>query len=435
MAANTLSPALRQDLISGVARALAEHQRMFLFRLEERLMPYQPTDPLFRHADSTALEVGIARAPIRSPQLIGPTMGELRDRYLIAKRKSWTAKTHASRTRQLSFLVEHVGESVPAAAVTKKDLRAYRDALVRLRSNHHVGAGKSFAARQTDDLSKRIAAKTAGLIFEVAQAFFRWARADGYVSENPSDGIRVEMPKLAKTHKARRPFNSVELTRLFKAPVFQGCKSAGRRFEPGAVKMRDAYYWIPVLAYLTGARLGELVQLHVLDVHLDGPTPYIEITDANGGALGTGDEKHVKSAAGVRRVPIHPALVELNFPEFVTKRAADKRASKRLFFEVAYGADGQASTVFSKWFGRLLNKVGLSDPALVFHSFRHNAEDALRNALQPQYVIDRVIGHSDSATSALYGEGASLEVAAAAVKAMKLPVDVCSILLPASANG
>ena len=69
-----------------------------------------------------------------------------------------------------------------------------------------------------------------------------------------------------------------------------------------------------------------------------------------------------------------------------------------------------------------MSKAGLHDPALVFHSFRHNAEDAFRDALQPQYVIDRIIGHRDGATSAGYGEAASLATLNAAVTAMRLKV-------------
>jgi integrase len=190
----------------------------------------------------------------------------------------------------------------------------------------------------------------------------------------------------------------------------------------------DAYFWIPIIGFLSGARLGEIVQLHLDDVKLDAPIPYFDITDAESGEVGSGEEKHVKSAAGVRSVLLHPDLMELGFAEFVRKRRADRRASKRLFFEIAYGADGQASTVFSKWFARLLDGVGLTDPALVFHSFRHNAEDAFRDAKEPQYVIDRVIGHADGAVSAQYGQGVSLEVAAGAVAAMKLPLKLADHL-------
>jgi integrase len=101
-----------------------------------------------------------------------------------------------------------------------------------------------------------------------------------------------------------------------------------------------------------------------------------------------------------------------------------RKNAGRLFFEVRYGADGVPSTVFSKWFARFLDKLGLTDPTIVFHSFRHSAEDAFRNAALPQYQIDRIIGHSDDSTSAGYGEGISLDTAYAAVKAMKLKADL-----------
>jgi hypothetical protein len=94
----------------------------------------------------------------------------------------------------------------------------------------------------------------------------------------------------------------------------------------------------------------------------------------------------------------------------------------RRVFEVAYGADGMPSTLYSKWFARLLNSVGLQDPALVFHSLRHSAKDALRGSLAPSYVIDRIIGHAEQ-ESAAYGEGAALDICYDAVRAMKLPAN------------
>ena len=165
---------------------------------------------------------------------------------------------------------------------------------------------------------------------------------------------------------------------------------------------------MPILAFYSGARLGEIIQLHLADVDSEGGTSFLRITE-EGGDGNQLDAKHVKSEAGVRKIPLHPDLLDLGFLLFVEKRKQQRKGSKRLFPEIKFGADGQASTVFSKWFGRLMSKAGLDDPALVFHSFRHNAEDAFRDALQPQYVIDRIIGHSDSATNAGYGEGISLE--------------------------
>jgi integrase len=347
-------------------------------------------------------------------------------KYLQVKRKHWTAKTYKGRERQLAYVAEFLGQNRAVASVKAADIREYRDAVLRLRTNHHVGAGKSFLARQTENPTQRIQTKTASVVFEACKALFRWAKSDAYIDANPAADIQLNAPKKVKGEKPRRPFTAAELETLFGSPLYRGCQSRQRRHIPGTLVIEDARYWVPILGYLTGMRLGEIVQMHISDIHLDGPVPFIEVTDANGGELGSGDEKHVKSDAGVRKVPLHPHVFVLGFAKFVQTRRLQKRA--RLFHEVKYGADGQPSTVFSKWFAGFLDKAKLGDPALVFHSFRHTAEDAFRDALQPQYVIDQIIGHTDGATSAGYGQGVSLEVAYEAVKAMKLKVDIVQLL-------
>ena len=342
----------------------------------------------------------------------------------------WTHKTHTARRRQLGLLEEHLDRDTPLTSLTSHDIRGYRDAVTHLRPNRGKVASKEFAKRQTDNPAHWIDGKTATLIFEPTKAFFKWSKSEqGYIERNPAEDVRISVPQKAKGKRSRLPFTADQLQRLFSCPLFTGCLSADRRFAPGTVVVKDARYWIPILGFYTGARLGELVQLHFADVDTSAAVPYIHINEDNAGAVGSDTAKHVKSHAGVRRVPLHPDLIALGFVEFVhQRRQAKKRVSKRLFHEVAFGRDGQASTVFSKWFGRLLDMVGLNDPALVFHSFRHNAEDAFRNAGQQQYVIDRIIGHSDGATSAAYGEGIDLEMAYAAVKAMKLKVRLPEVL-------
>lgn len=209
---------------------------------------------------------------------------------------------------------------------------------------------------------------------------------------------------------------------MFTAPNFTGCSSPKRRFTAGTVVVHDAYYWIPTLAFYSGCRLGELVQLHVADVHTDGDIQYLHITEDGGGAHDQPDTKHVKSEAGVRQVPLHDDLIALGFLDFVQTRRSQRKGSKRLFPEIKFGKDGQASTVLSKWFSRLMNRTGLVDPALVFHSMRHNAEDAFKNASIPQYITDKILGHTDGATSSQYGEGVSLQVMYEAIMAMRLKV-------------
>ena len=93
-----------------------------------------------------------------------------------------------------------------------------------------------------------------------------------------------------------------------------------------------------------------------------------------------------------------------------------------MFHRIKFGADGQPSTVFSKWWGRFLDKVELGDSALVFHSFRHTAEDYLRANKLPKYIIDQIIGHQDPSAAGEYGMGLSVEELHAIIADLSLPV-------------
>jgi hypothetical protein len=94
-----LRPEMQVALLSGVARALAECERLFLYRLDERLLPYVPDDPLFQiavnsNASSAVLTGGDATARTGP---IGPSVTDLVDHYLNAKRREWTSVTGCSR--------------------------------------------------------------------------------------------------------------------------------------------------------------------------------------------------------------------------------------------------------------------------------------------------------------------------------------------------
>jgi len=409
------------DLCSGVARALLERERLWRFRLGERLLPYQPQDRLF----SYTRQVAQVAAPVEEA-IIGETLGSAVKTYLNEGRKAWAPKTFRDRARKLAYLVEHLGEDRPLGSITARDVVSYRDALRRLRRQSKRIPSGSFRSQQTENEEARISHTTAENIFVPCKAFFAWAKStQGLITSNPAEDVRMPKPKAQKGVKSRRPFREADLKRLFAAPLFTGMKSVKRRFEPGRVRCKDAHYWLPILGYYTGARLGELVQLHLDDVELDGPVPHIMITE-EGGDAGTGHEKSVKSHAGVRQVPLHPDILRLGFGAYVAKTAKQKQ--RRLFWQIKFGADGQASTVFSKWFARLKTKAGITDKALVFHSFRHTAEDAYRNASVPQYVIDRVIGHSGGKTSDAYGEGVSLETMYDALLKAKLPLRLTAVL-------
>jgi hypothetical protein len=72
-------------------------------------------------------------------------------------------------------------------------------------------------------------------------------------------------------------------------------------------------------------RLAEIIQLQFADIQLDGPVPYLDNTLENGGKVGSGLEKFLKSDVAVRKVPIHPDLIALGFGDFVRRRHKQKK--------------------------------------------------------------------------------------------------------------
>ena len=134
----------------------------------------------------------------------------------------------------------------------------------------------------------------------------------------------------------------------------------------------EAAFWLPLLALFTGARLGELAGLRASDVVQDASvgTVCIYITaDAKAG-------RKLKTKQSARAIPIHSQLIELGFLKFTAAEAKARGERAWLFPQVAPGTTG--AFAFSKWFGRHIGSQGVTDPAKVFHSFRHFFTDALQ---------------------------------------------------------
>jgi integrase len=385
----------RLAVLQGAARIMLEEHKQFLHRLGDRLTPYTPTDPLVAgHNSSPSLVQSIATTAT-------PTLEDACNSYIAAKEDvHWTARTKRENERVLGWAREHFGGSTPIGEIDKNQVRSFRDAVVSMRRN------------QSDDVplvdmtgapkAKAISAVTAAKYTGYFAAAFRWWVREGYVDSSPVGNISVPVPK--KTNATRRtPFSPEELETLFSSPMFTRCAGpAGRlRMRAGEEKVRDGFYWIPILGALSGLRLGEIVQLALDDIDTDASVPLLRVREHDD-LPGT-----VKTSAGWRDVPLHRRLFELGFDTFVRSRRLEA-SGERLFHEVRFGSDGSPSSYYSQWFGRRLDSIGLRRRGLVFHSFRHGFIDALREAATPMYIIRSIVGHEQGDVTSSYGGDVSL---------------------------
>lgn len=236
------------------------------------------------------------------------------------------------------------------------------------------------------------------------KSLLNYAERDlGWLTDSPWAGLDIE----ASTTSRRRPWSPDELQRLLEAPLHSAYKLPRDPKAGGA-----AAYWLPLLGMFTGARVGELAQLTVGDIQLVHDTPVLSITDE-------GPCQQVKTAAAVRKVPIHSTLIRLGFLEYVG--AHGNTAHQSLWPDLRMRED-KPGGYFSDWFARYRRTLGLGGYP-DFHCFRHTVRSLLADKEVAESVIDTIIGHKvKGSTGIRVYTHRSLRTLAAAVERLDLGV-------------
>lgn len=166
-------------------------------------------------------------------------------------------------------------------------------------------------------------------------------------------------------------------------------------------------FWTPWIALYSGMRLEEICPLHLSDIMKEDGVLCFSINEESGGS---GYVKHVKSSAGIRKVPVHPHLWdELGLEKFVasrwTKTPKEKYTSTLLFpdLQERVNAVNHASvkigSALTHWFTRYRRSVGVGgqhgEPSTkAFHRFRHTVIEYLhKEARVDLSMLQTVVGH------------------------------------------
>jgi len=163
-------------------------------------------------------------------------------------------------------------------------------------------------------------------------------------------------------------------------------------FDPTRYKSRKLphSFWPPFIALMTGARVNEIAQLYLADVVDDdrehpGRWRFM--------ILAKEKDQRVKNISSLRSIPMHPKLIEMGFLTYLE----DVRALgyKRVFPTLRHTeASGYGDSVSEFYMTYLREKVGITDPTKVFHSFRYYFCHELFNMSQHERMhIVGMTGH------------------------------------------
>lgn len=378
------------QLCDGLLRAEREGSRILAALLEGRLEDVEVQDKLFDGVDLTRLPPIPGEEDEAGADAEPRTLAALADRYCDHKKKAgeWGISAEQENRRVLDWFIREHGGETPPAEIIQTHVRDFRNLLMRLppnftKNSRFDGLSLSQIADRAEGVT--LSPKSRFKYFVAIKAFFGWAASEGYIPANPVGGITMSSKGTAKS--TRRKFTDDELTRLFRSPLYTGCKGPKRRTQPGDNVIRDGLFWLPLVGLFTGMRLAEIIQLPVANVREAEGVSYLDMTGLK-----------LKTETSERHVPVHPELIRLGFLGYVREQGKIGPEA-RVFEGFKIGTDKDPGGPAGKRVNRYLREAVSDDRNLVFHSFRHTFNAALDRAGLQDSRRRKLMGHAGEGTT------------------------------------
>lgn len=280
----------------------------------------------------------------------------------------------------------------PIAEITKVDIGDFRDLLLQLPTR----AKRDITTKSLKEQVKlaeaqnlpRLSPNTVRKQMMALSAVFAFAIEIGLRDSNPVSGTTKRLTQsIERLSGEFKQYSQEHLVKIFTSPIY----TEGYRPPNGAYG--EAVYWLPLLAYYTGARVEELAQLYVSDVKQEKGIHYLHITADKA-------DKSVKNKGSVRKIPLHKHLIELGFIQYVSKQ----QANGRVFHKLTEANDGRYGNAVSAWLANYWrNKLDIRQDIKPMHGFRHTWKTLARDVGIPKEVSDAITGHSSGDVSDIYG--------------------------------
>lgn len=344
-------------------------------------MPAQPAPVVVQAAPASIATLDPQLRPCRLSQAVSEYLASF-----TAKSPKTLPKYRRALDHFLNWLTEksgftekdpYVHEVTPEHISKWKDqLRADAEERAKKKRERPEERAKLAADPQLAKRPPELKLRTADGYLEPLSAFFHEMQILGRYPRllaPPTAGQKFVSKSERYAMPGYRPFTEGELKKIFAPDNYASLK-------------KPHEYWFPLISLLTGARREEIAQMGMEDIRHEGGQWIIDINDR--------DWRSVKSAAGVRVIPMHPVLVELGLPQYLDTVRSVVPSALRVFPYLRLDATNGFGDVPGEAFARYLDRLGITARDKVMHSLRKNANGRLdKNGIGEDHRA-RMVGHS-----------------------------------------
>ena len=320
--------------------------------------------------------------------------------------KESTTKRYETKVRHF---VEIVG-NLQLKKITSKVIREYKEKYLQIpnrweQNQKYKNKSVSEILKMDTSLEEKRGMHSLNQSIRALSTFSKWCCANSDMEVNPFSSATEKF----KREDVIKGFSDEEISKIFNPQTFLSSTINRRGYQPNRV----GNYFAPLIMCFTGARVSEVMQLHLSDIRKirTGRENAIWIFDFNSDECDCCPDiarKSIKNKSSHRIVPVHPALIKVGICRL--RNLLESMGETRLFHKNTFHkSKGGWADKFSFFFNRTyLPKIGLKHikgRKIDTHSFRHGFTNKMKqNGVLETYAREFVGHHHDSMTFTTYSE-------------------------------
>lgn len=277
-----------------------------------------------------------------------------------------TIDSWAGKFRMLMRFTEYQN----VAELTRLDIERWRD--------HRFDHGTDTYTISSGDL-----AGVRGILGWAAQS----TKVPG-ITENVALGVTQKVVR--KKNLGSKGFDHIEARKILSATL--------EPFDTLSAVSAACRRWVPWLCAYSGARVGEIGQMHSSRIFQheapDGALIWCMLITPEDGSVKTGE---------ARTVPLHSHLIDQGFLDYV-----ERRRGEPLFYDPSRARGSKKGHRQADKVGENLavwvRKIGIVRKVAPNHAWRHRFETLGRNLKIRNDIIDNITGHKTGTQAADYGD-------------------------------